>query len=106
MPVRVKTSHTIGVRLSLELQHELVGIAKKRGYRTWSDLIRDALELFASLHKLGVYPVTVDTGEMLRRLEEEKHFLQEAADKFGNLKRATELLVEAIEGANAARKGR
>jgi predicted DNA-binding protein len=104
MSVEVKTSHTIGVRLSLELQHELVGIAEKRGYQTWSDLIRDALELFASLHKLEVYPVTVDTDKMVRLLKEEKHTLQEAVDKFGNLKRAIELLVEAIEGAKAAQK--
>jgi len=91
-----KVRETVAVHLTPDLQEGFDEVCVATNLPV-SEVLRKAMWLYASLYKLDIVGVEVDTEKALSLLNEEKSSLDEAVVKFQALRRAIEIIVEAVK---------
>jgi Arc/MetJ-type ribon-helix-helix transcriptional regulator len=95
MPI-AKIKPTVSLHLPSDIQEQVQRICRQQDWSA-SDLLRKALNLYLSLYELEVFSVTVDSEKAIDLLSQEKTSLAEIVDKFEALRRAVEIIMEAVQ---------
>jgi Arc/MetJ-type ribon-helix-helix transcriptional regulator len=99
-----KHDELIALRLPSEQHQDMEWLRDKFGYGSVSEVIRRSVSLFADLHRLEILGVDVET-RLARDIEGKAAAdFGRAIEKFEALRRALDIVIEAIEGKGRQKK--